>query len=352
MNSPKPIKTLMIATSQHTRGGITTVLNTYRNSPFWAQFHCRWIETHRDRNFIVKLLYFIKSFLQALFLIPCYDIVHIHTSRPASVIRKLPFALYAHLWGKKVITHLHFFETDVVFDKKNRGLYRTICSVSEKIIVLSERAKREFSSDIIPLEKMQVIYNPITATPDNTTQYKTQNYILFAGLLTPLKGYRDLIEAFASIAPRHPEWKVILAGSGEIENARNIARQAGIESQVELPGWVSGEDKDKLFAQAGIFCLPSYAEGFPMAVLDAWAYRLAVVTTPVGGLPDVLVEQENALTYTPGDIPALAQQLERLITDTSLREKIASNAHKLARTKFDMTTISSEIERLYINTIR
>lgn len=75
-------------------------------------------------------------------------------------------------------------------------------------------------------------------------------------------------------------------------------------------GWVSGEAKDNAFKEAMIFCLPSYAEGFPMSVLDAWSYGLPVITTPVGGIPDVAQDGVNMLLFNPGDIDMLAKQMK------------------------------------------
>lgn len=350
MSKEKGIKVLTIATSPFTRGGVTSVLKAYEKSPLWKEFEMRWIATHRDSNKLVKLWYFFKSFIQALFYIPSYDIIHIHTSRPPSVLRKLPYILYARLWRKKVIVHLHFFETHVVFSPQYKRLYGFLCQLAHKIVVLSARCKREFASDIIPTEKMQVVYNPITTTISDI-QYPRVQQILFAGLLTPLKGYKDLIDAFAIIAKRHPEWQLVLAGNGEIEQAQILAQQHNISSQVILPGWIDGDEKHRFFSQASIFCLPSYTEGFPMAVLDAWAYRLPVITTPVGGLPDVLVDEVNALVFEPGDVNTLSQQLERLITDSNLRNSIAEQSFQLSQTQFNIDTITDELKRLYINVI-
>ena len=173
MNSNKKnIKVLAIATSKRTRGGVTAVLKAYEQNALWQKFNCKWIESHRDKNIFVKLYYFITSFFCALFLIPFYDIVHVHTSRPGSVIRKMPYILYARLWNKKVITHLHFFETHVVFSPKFKRLYQMACALSHKVIVLSERCKREYASDIIPAEKMLVIYNPVTTTIAEEKKYE------------------------------------------------------------------------------------------------------------------------------------------------------------------------------------
>ena len=87
-------RVLILATSRKTRGGITSVLKEHEQSRYWKEFRCRWLETHRDGNILVKIGYFLKSFVTYLFILPAYDLVHIHTSEPPSALRKVCFVLY------------------------------------------------------------------------------------------------------------------------------------------------------------------------------------------------------------------------------------------------------------------
>lgn len=84
-----------------------------------------------------------------------------------------------------------------------------------------------------------------------------------------------------------------------------------------------------------------------MSVLDAWAYGLPVVTTPVGGLPDVAIDGENMLLFNPGDIDALARQLEKMIVDEELRNCIALASIDFAEHKFNLNTINKQLGALY-----
>ncbi len=113
--------------------------------------------------------------------------------------------------------------------------------------------------------------------------------------------------------------------------AKKLAEKLGISSQVLFLGWVTGKDKERAFREADVFCFPSYAEGFPMAVLDAWHYGLPVITTPVGGIPDVTCDGENMLLFTSGDVDGLTRQIERMITDKDLRCNIAKESIHLAK---------------------
>lgn len=111
-------KVLVIATSRKTRGGITSVVKAYENSPLWNKFRCKWIETHRDGGAFTKLSYLLKGFLQFLLNVPFYSIVHIHTSEPPSALRKVLFMAVSKLLGKKVIVHFHSFSVDTTINSK------------------------------------------------------------------------------------------------------------------------------------------------------------------------------------------------------------------------------------------
>lgn len=336
-------KVLVLSTSRKTRGGITAVLKLYEQSSMWQKYHCRWIGTHRDGGKLRKLWYLFAAMLQYVLLLPFYDIVHIHFSLSNSAKRKYPFFRLAKLLHKGTVIHLHCGSQ---IDEIWSPVYQTMFEQCDCGIVLSERLKTKVEQHIGPSEKIKVVYNPCPIITETTT-YEKQNHILFSGTLYEGKGYKDLIKAFAKIALLHPEWKIILAGNGEEEQARTLSQSLGIENQVMLLGWVNGEAKHKAFSEAKALCLPSYAEGFPMAVLDAWAYGLPVVTTPVGGVPDVALDGENMLLFEPGDIEKLSEQLELIITDAALRERLSKESKKLASEKFNLKTVTEEVAEIY-----
>ena len=336
-------KVLVVATSRKTRGGITAVLKLYEQSRMWQQYHCRWIGTHRDGGTLMKLWYLVTAFVQYLFLLPFYDIVHIHFSLSTSAKRKYPFFRLAKALHKKTIIHLHCgSQIDGIWS----SIYQTMFEQCDCGILLSESIKTKIEEYVGKSDKLKVIYNPCPLITDTST-YKKQNHILFSGTLYEGKGYLDLVKAFAKIAPHYPDWKVVLAGNGEEEKARRTARDLGIENQVELLGWVNGETKHRAFSEAKALCLPSYAEGFPMAVLDAWAYGLPVITTPVGGVPDVAVDGENMLLFNPGDINTLAEKLDFMMSDEALRDKLSAASIKLAAEEFNLNTITQQIGEIY-----
>lgn len=339
-------RVLIIATSHKTRGGITSVIKAHQKGEQWKKFHCKWIETHIDKGDFLKLLYFCKGWILFILNLPFYDIVHIHTSEPPSAIRKCLFMWWSKLWKKKVIVHFHAFSPETTINGKYQKVYKYLFSHANKVIVLSQLWEKYVNETFHLGDKIQVIYNPCT-TEILPEKYTKQNIILYAGTVNARKGYTDMIKAFAKIAFQYPNWEIVFAGNGEIENGTTLAKELGIDSQTQFLGWISGKDKDKIFKEASIFCLPSYAEGFPMAVLDAWAYGLPVITTPVGGIPDIAKDGENVLLFQPGDCDKLAIQMDRMIKDNILRNHLTKQSIILSQTTFNIDTINKEIGILY-----
>lgn len=336
-------RVLVLSTSRYTRGGITAVLKLYEQSEMWKKYHCRWIGTHRDGNNIRKILYYLRAIVQYVFFLPFYDIVHFHISLPGTVQRKYPLFKLARLYGKKTVIHLHCgSQIDEIWSSKYQFLFEQ-CDCG---ILLSESLKNKIEKHIGKCDKLRVVYNPCPLI-SNAKQYKKKNNILFSGTLYDGKGYKDLIRAFANVANKYPEWKIVLAGNGEVEQAKNLAKEVGIAEQVELLGWVNGDAKHKTFCESKALCLPSYAEGFPMAVLDAWAYGLPVITTPVGGIPDVAKDNENLLLFNPGDVEMLSEKLDLMMSDFGLRKKIGDESVKLSKGKFNVGTITKQVANIY-----
>lgn len=336
-------RVLILATSRKTRGGITAVLKAHETGEQWKRFHCHWVQTHRDGNNVRKLAYLAFAWLDFLIRIPFYDIVHVHFSLGTTARRKVPFVKVAKALGKKVIIHLHCgSQIHEIWNKD----YSYLFSVADVSLLLSENLLHMVEEHTGKGRDYRVCYNPCPQISKEPVLQKKKQ-IFFSGTLYAGKGYQDLIRAFAKIAKKYPDWNVVLAGNGEVEKGRAISKELGIANQVEFLGWVSGEQKDKVFRESMIFCLPSYAEGFPMAVLDAWAYGLPVITTPVGGIPDVAKDGENMLLFNPGDIDALAHQLEKMIIDENLRNRIALASLDFAENKFNQYTINKQLGELY-----
>jgi glycosyltransferase involved in cell wall biosynthesis len=339
-------RTLVLGPGKLTRGGMTSVIKAHSQTTYWNEYNCKWIETYIDRGTFRKLWFFASGFMNFLVNLNSAEIVHIHFSDPSSARRKNLFLKLARLSGKKVILHLHSSSPELSLMGPRKELYQNMFNKADVIIALSGLWKTLIANLVSDPGKIHVLFNPCNST-EPLEHIEKQNFILFAGKLNQRKGYADLITAFGKIAHKYPDWKIVLAGNGEIDKGRELAEKLSIETQVVFKGWVSGKEKEELFSGASIFCLPSYSEGFPMSILDAWAYGLPVITTPVGGLPDVLEDGENGLVFEPGDIDSLASKIERLISDETLRSRLSEASLNLKNNQFNINNISDRLHDIY-----
>ena len=346
MNRKRKLKALVIATSRKTKGGITSVILLHEQCDYWHDYEVRWIETHVDGDFLLKTCYALKSFFQCVCLLPFYDIIHIHLSEVPSALRKMPFFLLAKIYRKKIIVHFHSFSSQTTINGRYSRIYRFLFSHADKVIVLSQLWKKWIEQYLHLTDNIVIVYNPCQRAQFIETSDR-ENIILYAGGLNKRKGYEDLIHAFATISNQYPAWKLAFAGAGEIVNGKKIAESLGIDRQVLFLGWITDNEKDKWFRKARIFCLPSYAEGFPTALLDACSYGIPLIVTPVGGIPDIIINECNGLLFTPGDTVSLASQLKLLIDNSVLYKKLSDESFRLAQTIFSLEETNKKMLEIY-----
>jgi len=348
MNDRMP-KVLVVATSRKTRGGIRAIVSALEKEPLWKTFSCRWIETQIDRNIACKLFYFVRSFVGFLWWVPRFDCVHFHTVPGNSVLVHFPFFLIAQLFGTKIILHLHV--SNQLMNSTTSRPFRYLLGNADRVIVLSKNAAEVLRVTYEVKTPIDVVYNSCPPQSRRVDVEKEQ-IVLVAGILDQNKAYDIIIKAFAQLSGRHPGWRLVFAGNGELEKACQIASALGIGEKVEFMGWVSGEAKENLFSKATIYCLASYNEGFPVSVLEAWSYGLPVVCTPAGGLADVVQQELNAMVVQPGDVDQLAKSLEQLIVNPALREAIAARSHALVNEQFTQERMNRQLEDIYRKTAK
>lgn len=338
---------LVIATSHKTRGGITAVVNIHKELAFWKKWRCIWIETHIDKNSLLKIYYYFRALLLFFILVPFCSIIHVHLSETTSTLRKSFFITIGKFLHKKIIIHFHSFSPETTILGKKQSRYKRLFKKADKIIVLSEYWLN-IVSQTFNLKNIEIVYNPcdrIQTFSEMVFQCR-KPIIIFAGTLNQRKGYADLIEAFSIVHKKFPHWKLYLLGNGEIDKAKDLANKLNVANAIDCKGWVRKE-KDDLFRESSIFCLPSYAEGFPMAILDALSHSLPIVTTPVGGILDVFKDGENAMIFDAGDIKALSEKLKRLIESKELRFNLSAKSNEIALSVFSKEIIGEEIDLIY-----
>lgn len=159
--------------------------------------------------------------------------------------------------------------------------------------------------------------------------------ITYAGRLMRAKGVFELVDAFAAIGA-DPSWRLVMVGEPIAMDAlRQRVSAAKLDDRVMIRSMVPRSDIPSYLAASDIFCLPSHNEGVSNAVLEAMAAGLPVVTTTVGGMPEVVTHGATGLLVAPQDPSALASALRELMTDAELAARIGRAARQEAANRFD-----------------
>jgi glycosyltransferase involved in cell wall biosynthesis len=164
--------------------------------------------------------------------------------------------------------------------------------------------------------------------------------VIYTGRLLRGKGLETLVDAFATLAGRHPAAHLVLVGSGggqalSVEDdVRRRVREAGLAGRVTFAGRVDAVE-DYLRA-SDVFAFPSEFEALGISLVEAAACALPAVGARTGGIVDVIEEDGSGLMFAPRDVQGLASGLDRLLADPGLRERLGTRARAIARTRFDL----------------
>lgn len=170
------------------------------------------------------------------------------------------------------------------------------------------------------------------------------NRIISVGRLYPQKNQKMMIEAFAKIAPKFPEWSLVIYGEGHQRKALELlVERLKVKDKVLLPGRC--ETVIEEVAKSKVFCLSSDYEGMSNAMIEALCVGTPVISTRVSGTDELIRDGENGLLVDIGDTEGLAQAFEKLLSNQELRTQLGKEGQKLA-TKFKTDTIVDQWEEL------
>jgi glycosyltransferase involved in cell wall biosynthesis len=181
-----------------------------------------------------------------------------------------------------------------------------------------------------------------------------ETILLHVARLVEKKGTAYLLDAFARIAPKHPDARLVVIGAGPLSD--KLARRAAelkIDSRVLWLGAVAHDEVRAWLKRASVFCLPSCtaasgdSEGLGQALLEAAASGVPVVATRHGGIPEAVDDGTTGYLVRERDAAGLAAALDVLLSSESLRQLFGDAARRFARERFDLHRQTRGLERLY-----
>ena len=161
--------------------------------------------------------------------------------------------------------------------------------------------------------------------------------VLAVGRLSTEKGHSVLIDALAQLRAAGSRVEVELVGDGDHRSGiEEHARRRGVFDAVRFLGALAPDEVARRLELADVFCLPSFAEGLPVSIMEAMAIGTPVVTTYVSGIPELAIDRETAMVVPAGNADALAYALASLLADDELRSRLVANALRRVRERHDL----------------
>jgi glycosyltransferase involved in cell wall biosynthesis len=264
-----------------------------------------------------------------------------------SFLRDAMFAYITQLRGKKLVVFWHGWLEEYERKIKSSWLLRACFSRTfanaDGLIVLGTIFKDKLtqlipSNEIPTLHFLNIADDTFMKTFDlekelDRRERKEKFTMLFLARMVKEKGVYIAVEAFRQAAREMPdrELELIIAGDGsELGNVKTYVKENQIPN-IQFPGFVRGTVKHETLAKADLFLFPTYyPEGLPLSVLEAMLYGMPVITRPVGGLPDILNNEEHGYIIDSKDPADFVEPIKNLVRDRELYRRICRNNHEFA----------------------
>lgn len=173
--------------------------------------------------------------------------------------------------------------------------------------------------------------------------------LFYHGRVDRRKGVLDFIDALALLREQGTPFAATISGIGpDVDASKARCEELGFsEKAIRFTGYAEYESVPDLYRKADVFVSPTYAEGFSNTILEAMAAGLAVVSTHSVGVSDCLRDEENGLMVDPGDVPALANALTRIVEDEPLRLRLARDGLEECRRVYSWGAVGRRIMEVY-----
>lgn len=333
-------------------GGMAAVLASYNEYFENMQF----IPTWRNGNILVKIWYAVYSyvfFIWYMLFVRSVKIVHIQGAAFASFERNVFFVKVGKLFGKKVVMHMHCADFESYYNpSKHKQRIVDIINACDLYLVLSDSWKQYFESIGVKSNIIKVLNN--TITPPVTKMVKRSTDILnllYLGVIGQRKGIYDILNALKDNKEMF-EGKVVLriGGNQEEEKLQTCINEYGLQGMVKFEGFVSGEKKIECLNWADVYILPSFNEGLPIGILEAMSYRHPIISTPVGGIPEVVKDGVNGIMVKPGNVQEIAKAISAFVGDKKLVEEYGMHSIELVK-PYLPETVFAALSEMYSHLI-
>ena len=341
------LKALWVSTTG--RGGVTTYVRDISETSLWTDWNIRHIATHRDGSKWTKMASFIVGLWSFVVELMRFrpTLVHLHSCANASFIRKSILLEISRLAGVPVVFHMHSSGIEDFYEKSPpllQAAIRFTLSRANAVVALGDVWAARLH-EIAPKARITAIPNGVRpARPVLQPGPGEPVRVVFLGRIGEWKGTFRLLHAWALLGG--PAATLTIAGDGEVEEARRLVQELGLQTQVEVRGWLAHDAVSELLDRSHVLVLPSRNEGQSMAVLEAMARGLCIVASDVGGLPE-MIGGGGGVIISPHDVDSIAAGLRLVIDDAALRARYGAAAFDRVAERYDVSAVVRRLDSLY-----
>jgi len=340
---------VMVGPDKCGKGGVSRVVSIWETAGFFENFALEYIGSTREasRSRMLDLCAGLFKFVRT---VSGASLVYIHSSAYISFYRKSLFVLLSLLLGKKVVFHIHpsgFAD----FYKELSGLKRKyagfILRKTDTLVVLTVRMKQIMES-FFPEKKVHVLANAVDVralTNPNGIQRKDDE-LLYLGWYIRAKGVYDLVDALGLLRETRRTIHLNFFGTKKVDELRDYIRTKGLDDLISVNDWIDDEEKLRALYSSSMLILPSHSEGMPNVILEAMATRTPIIATSVGGMRELLRNEQNALIAGANNPFDLAEKIERMLEDKYLRNYLVQNAYREIEQTYDVSVIKTQFHDL------
>jgi glycosyltransferase involved in cell wall biosynthesis len=245
----------------------------------------------------------------------------------AQFLRENYIALLSSLFGAKIKV-IWTYHVNVPMPFYVKFLNRFMTRLNHKVIAVAEFMKKELLQKGVPENKITVIYNGIRVPEIDVPQKSVskEKIITVVGRLSEEKGHTFLFESLSKLKNEHPNlrWKLNIVGDGILKQELiALSSKLNIDSNINFKGFVN--DMRTEYLNSDIIVMPSKNEAFPFVAIESLAYEKAIISTNVGGLPEILSHKETGLLVTYGDTKTFSENIRLLLENEDFAKKLAKN---------------------------
>lgn len=326
-------------------GGIAQVVYSYDKYVFE---NFKTLRIKKGGNAWIGRIFIIISILKLItFLLidRSIKIVHIHTGSYNRFYFNTFYLRIAKFFKKKVIMHIHGGAFAEYYNTNPRWIKAMLLKCD--VIVALTSYWEKFFKEKVGCDNV-VIVNNIIETPQYTNITKDADCkdFLFLGKVCKEKGIYDLIDVLNEHKTEFEgKIKLHIGGGGEIEKLKKMIADNSLQEIVEYEGWVSRNKKISLLNKCNIYILPSYIEGLPISILEAMSYGHYIISTTVGGIPEIITNKDEGFLITPGDKEAIYSAIKYSLEEKNIEK---TKNHRIKKTlKHQPEEISKELKVIY-----